>query len=852
MIKHINNAVNIIIASMVIVCNTPFIENDKYSPYFSRFPKFELSDFQKWAIKGIVENQHILITAHTGSGKTLPAEFAIQHYIEQGKKVIYTTPIKALSNTKLSELRKKYPHISFGIITGDVKDNPEADVIIMTTEILRNTLFNKKIRSQYGGGDTNDQIAPLAFEMDMETELAAVVFDEVHYINDEDRGAVWEQAILLLPQHVQLVMLSATIDRPESFAKWIEQQKNDKSVYLIPTNHRVVPLTHYMWITTHENTLRKMEGNEIYEKCRAIRNKPVIIKSPCGTFSESNFHKVRTIKTYLDKNRIFVKRKHILNELSSYMKRNNHLPAICFVFSRKHVEQCAKEISNSLFEDDSTVPAIIEDECKKILMSKLPNYKEYLGLPEYTQLIDMLKKGVAIHHAGILSVLKEMVELLFDKGYIKLLFATETFAVGINVPAKSTIFTSLQKYNGYQMRTLFAHEYTQMAGRAGRRGIDTRGLVWILGNLVDIGSANECKQVLTGAPQALSSKFKISIQLALHILSAGGSINEIKNFTETSLMNTAIKDEVDLYNEESCKLQKDLDIKQNMIEQVTKVPLSIMTEYAEKKALLAMSSNKQRKRLLREISTMEDINQDLTYDIQHYNAIKDIEKSLTTNNEKGEYTKSYILNNATYVSQYLTKHKCVETVAGGDLGITHFGKIASQIQEGHPLVIAKFIIDTDYFNRFTPCQIATVLSCFTNINVQSEQRIIICDSFGFPVDHVIDKLEHSISEYRDSEYKIIGIETGTDFTFHKDMTGYIHDWCNAEDETRCKEIIQRLKQNSGIFLGEFIKAILKINNIVDELKKICETMNQVDALEKLQAISPLLLKYVATNISLYI
>lgn len=307
---------------MVLDCNIPFNEDAAYSNHFSLFSSFKLSDFQKWAIKGIVENQHILITAHTGSGKTLPAEFAIRHYVSMGKKVIYTTPIKALSNTKLSELRQKYPDISFGIITGDVKDNPEADVIIMTTEILRNTLFNKKIQNSIchkNVGEDSEQPLPLAFEMDIDTELAAVVFDEVHYINDEERGSVWEQALLLLPPHVQLIMLSATIDKPETFASWIEDQKHNqtslrvdglgnasaqkKEVYLIPTSHRVVPLTHYMWITTHENTLKKLEGDPIYNKITEIRNKPVVIKSPGGAFSDVNFHKVKTVKNYLDQKR---------------------------------------------------------------------------------------------------------------------------------------------------------------------------------------------------------------------------------------------------------------------------------------------------------------------------------------------------------------------------------------------------------------------------------------------------------------------------------------------------------------------------------------------------------------------
>ena len=866
---------------MVLDCNIPFNEDAAYSKHFSLFSSFTLSDFQKWAIKGIVENQHILITAHTGSGKTLPAEFAIQHYVSMGKKVIYTTPIKALSNTKLSELRQKYPDISFGIITGDVKDNPEADVIIMTTEILRNTLFNKKIQNSIchnNVGEDSEQPLPLAFEMDIDTELAAVVFDEVHYINDEERGAVWEQALLLLPSHVQLIMLSATIDKPETFASWIEDQKHNqtslhvdgfgdataqkKEVYLIPTNHRVVPLTHYMWITTHENTLKKMEGDPIYSKIIEIRNKPVVIKAPGGTFSDVNFHKVKTVTNYLDQKRCFIKRQYILNDLTSYMKRNKHLPAICFVFSRRHVETCAKEITNSLFDEDSTVPNTIEDECKKILMSKLANYKEYLHLPEYTQLISMLKKGVAIHHAGLLSVLKEMVEMLFDKGYIKLLFATETFAVGINVPAKSTIFTSLQKYNGYNMRNLYAHEYTQMAGRAGRRGIDTRGLVWILGNLVDIDSPTELRQMISGNPPALSSKFKISIQLALHILCAGGSIEHITSFTETSLMNTDIISELNYYDTEAIKLKEDAIIKKNMLAQITNTPLHVMADYTEKKALLKMSANKQRKRLLRELNDLESEHKTLSQDIVHYNAMLDVETCIESNSTKKQYTETYINNNAKYVTHFLKHHGCIkdmgsvdkETKQRTDFIVTPYGKIASQIQEVHPLVMTRVFVDSEYFKRFSPVQIATVLSCFTDITAKHNTT---CDysvmkEFGYPIDHCTEKIEGLINDLRYSEMEMIGVETGTDFTFQKDLQHYIYSWCNADDEEKCKIIIQDLKRNTGVFLGDFIKAILKICNIAAELEKICEMMGEIEALDKIQAIHPILMKYVATNISLYI
>jgi len=852
---------------MVLLCNTSFGDQHKYEKHFQQFPTFTLSDFQKWAIKGIVENQHVLITAHTGSGKTLPAEFAIKYFAERNKKIIYTTPIKALSNTKLSELRRKYPDISFGIITGDVCDNPEADVIIMTTEILRNTLFNKKIIQSFSTtSQDKEPNIPLSFEMDIDTELGAVIFDEVHYINDEDRGPVWEQAILLLPPHIQLVMLSATIDKPEVFAQWIENQKNkqlklvakvdddaelatpEKQVYLIPTNHRVVPLTHYMWITTHESTLKRIKGDPMLDKINAVRNKPIVIKSPKGEFQEFNFNKVKKVADYLHKNKYFIKRKFILNDLSTYMKANHHLPAICFVFSRKNVETCAKEITNSLFEAESTIPNTIEDDCKKILISKLPNYKEYIHLPEYTSLVELLKKGVAIHHAGMLSVLREMVELLFDRGNIKLLFATETFAVGINVPAKSTIFTSLEKFNGYTMRNLYPQEYTQMAGRAGRRGIDKEGLVWILGNMVQLHAANECKQILTGSPPTLSSKFKISLQLALHIVSAGGSLENITQFTNTSLMKIDIDNELKYYEDDFIKLNEDLIIKKNMISQITKTPYDTLLQYAEKKELLQLSSNKQRKRLLKDIANLEDDYRFIKDDIEHLYAIKKVEDSIAKNDTHKDYTASYVNNNAKNVLQFLTHHGFVNT----EHEITEKGKIASQIQEAHPLALAHVILESNYFEHFTPTQIACLLSCFTNINVKDDVKIFQSTTLGNPVAHFTDIVDHKLKEYYDSEFKVMQQDIGTDYTFHRDLQQSIFKWCDTNSETACKEIIHTMKVEQNISLGDFVKAILKINNIVQEIEKICEMTGNICALEKLQNISTLLLKFVATNISLYL
>ena len=269
---------------MVKICpnDYPSSDEEKYSQHFDKYT-FSLSSFQKFAIEAIVEGNHILITAHTGSGKTLPAEFAIEHFVSKGKKVIYTSPIKALSNQKLYEFTQKFPHISFGILTGDIKTNPEADVLIMTTEILMNTLYAK----QRKGNNTNNVTM---FDMDFDNELACVIFDEIHYINDADRGRVWEETIMMLPQHIQMVMLSATLDSPEKFALWCETrgQTNNtstKSVYLTTTYERVVPLTHYSFITCTQGLFKILKDKQLEMEVMRTTNTLHTIQDANGNFN---------------------------------------------------------------------------------------------------------------------------------------------------------------------------------------------------------------------------------------------------------------------------------------------------------------------------------------------------------------------------------------------------------------------------------------------------------------------------------------------------------------------------------------------------------------------------------------
>ena len=856
--------------SLLNICTAPFPVKSEYEAHFNIYAPLDLSDFQKWAVKGIVDGDNVLITAHTGSGKTLPAEFAIQHFHKQGKKVIYASPIKALSNQKLYDMRKKYPHISFGLLTGDCKDNPEADVLIMTTEILRNTLFNMQMHKTEPklalASEPKLAPAPLSFTIDIDNDLAAVVFDEVHYINDAERGSVWEQAILLLPPQVQLIMLSATIDRPEDFASWIATEKEHqalavnqavaakqtvKKMYVASTHERVVPLSHYMWLSIHSGTIKNAAKTPYEKKLEEINNQPILIVNEKGGFNELNLHKVKEVLSYNTKNNVYVKRQFVLDSLVRYLKLHDMLPAICFIFSRKHVEQAAKECSFGLFEEDSGIPALIEKECHHLLMQKLANYKEYIELPEYKEIVKLLEKGIAIHHAGIMPVLREMIELLFEKGYIKLLFATETFAVGINMPTKTVIFTGLTKYNGSTMRLLFPHEYTQMAGRAGRRGIDTVGHVFHCNNLFELPATVDYKNMLTGPPPRLTSKFKISFNLALNIYST--SQNILEHFTNKSLLSTDIKNELLLYIREKEQLVQALEQKKYHLA-LCRTSQEVLQKYKALESQLQTTANSARKKIRIEMNTLEAEHNFLLADLKFLDAYQAVEKELAINEDTQENNRSYIKNIIQCVDSILLENGFLSetnSVLSETNEITEKGRIAAQLQEIHCLVMADAYVDTNGFAELTAIEIATVFACFNNIHVSEEFKSHKPSTNNPLVDKTSLFLLNKLEYYFDLETKNL-VDSGTAYEINFDIQPYLLDWCQSQTELECKNVIQNIKHQKGVFLGEFIKAILKINNICAEFEKICEMTGNLTLLQKIKQIPSYTLKYVVTNQSLYI
>lgn len=838
---------------MVKICpdTYPLSNETKYLQYFDKYP-FSLSSFQKFAIEAIVEGNHILVTAHTGSGKTLPAEFAIDYFTDPSKKkkVIYTSPIKALSNQKFYEFKQKFPSVSFGLLTGDIKTNPEADVLIMTTEILMNTLYAKQRTS---AANANANLNLTMFEMDFDTELACVIFDEIHYINDADRGRVWEETIMMLPLHIQMVMLSATLDSPEKFALWCETRgltnTNDKCVYLTTTYERVVPLTHYSFITCTQGLFKVLKDKQLEMEIMKTTNSLHIIQDSKGKFNDINYQRIhKTLNIFKDKKH-YVKRQHVLNTVARHMVDYNMLPAICFVLSRKALEQCAKEITIPLLEDDSKVPYIIHKECEQIIR-KLPNYEEYLQLPEYLSMISLLEKGIAIHHAGVMPILREMVELLFAKGYIKLLFATETFAVGINMPTKTVLFTDINKFDGSGMRPLYSHEYTQMAGRAGRRGIDTIGHVIHLSNLFKDMDQLTIKNMMKGKPQSLVSKFKISYNLILNLIDIGET--DYTKYAKRSMIQGDIENATNNYCNDIHKLKQEID----NLAVVIKYPLDIVEEYMHLKNARNNAINKKRKEIDRKIDDIKDYHKNIEDDAiiltKHMNKRIELTKleNILINIQNTLDDNVMKVLDLLEQQNYICCQKELQPESKYKYKLTNKGFIASQIRETNCLVFASLIEDK-ILHQFDAKELIGILSCFTNVSIQEDLRAKLPSTNCIPVKECIEKINEMYIKQSEAEVKY-RIETGIDYNIHFDLIDYIIQWSECENETECKLLLQKMSDEKQIFLGEFVKALLKINNITSEMEKIAELIGDMNLLVILRQVPHLTLKYVATNQSLYV
>ena len=808
---------------MVFICaNTYPLDNEsQYKDKYTQFPH-ELHDFQKWSIEALIEGKHVLVTAPTGTGKSVVAEFAIRHFVGLGKKVIYCSPIKALSNQKFYDFTRKFPDMTVGIITGDISCNTSADVLIMTTEILLNKLYSGKTTTN----------TSTSFDMNIETELGCVVFDEIHMINDVARGHVWEQSIMMMPAHVQMVGLSATLDDPVKFASWIETQST-REIYLTVKTTRTVPLTHYSFITVSNSAFKTIKDKTVQAEINSLINQPFIIQSATGAFNDAHYGRMSKVLTLLGQKSVRVSRGHVLNKVSEYLVQNEMLPALCYVFSRKQLEICAKELTTNLLEFDSKIPYTIAYECEQIIR-KLPNFHEYLHLPEYVEMVKLLQKGVAIHHSGIIPVLREMVELLFARGMIKLLFCTESVAIGLNLPVKTTIFTDVSKHDGKSMRMLHGHEYTQAAGRAGRLGIDTVGHVIHLNNLFRNAEIISYKTMLKGAPQSLSSHFKLSYHLLLELIQQG---KRPTSFSRKSLIQGDVQSEID-------SIKIDLETTAQRLAKLEasiahlRTPPPIIREYIVLQKERPNSINKRRKDIDRRIQSIKDDHRFIDSDVSTITVYDETVRSVGEKEQRLAGVEQYVESTVDTTIDLLERRGFLQ-----DKVLTVSGHYASALKEVHCLVFAG-LLDVRYFENKDVPALVELFSCFTSVSVQEQYKEMIAP----------DSMRHICGLYDDylKEECALRINSGIESELQYDLMPYMREWCKSQSVEECKWVLQTMMSEKGIFLGEFVKALLKINNIAVEIGSIAEKMGDIALLSVLKAIPEATLKFVVTNQSLYV
>lgn len=459
---------------------------------------FEMDVFQKEAAYHLEQHESVFIGAHTSAGKTVVAEYAIALAMKHGTRAIYTSPIKALSNQKFHDFTETFDDV--GIITGDRSVNPDASCLIVTTEILRSML--------YKGAD-------------LIRDVEWVVFDEVHYINDLERGVVWEEVIIMLPDHVGLIFLSATVPNTEEFAEWVGRVKR-KKVFLITTAYRPVPLSHYLYY-----------DKQIYPICNATQGFMTTGHSAVRAAIQSKADKKAEKKAGgVDKARAgggsSSQRAHFASASSragtwanivKYLDDHNLFPAVAFVFSKKRCMDLAEKALTHMDLTSSSDKEVIRAFINASLSAKLKGPDR--DLPQVRAISDLLVRGIGVHHGGLLPIVKEMVEMLFGTGVIKMLFATETFAMGVNMPTRTVVFDSTQKFDGSKSRRdLLPGEYIQMSGRAGRRGLDTVGTV-IVGVFDEPPEIASLRHMVTGRATRLESQFRLTYNMILNLLKMG-------------------------------------------------------------------------------------------------------------------------------------------------------------------------------------------------------------------------------------------------------------------------------------------------------------------------------------------
>jgi len=783
---------------------------------------YEPDRFQKFAIAAIEAGENVLVTAKTGSGKTFVGEYQIAKSLARGGRIFYTTPIKSLSNQKFHDLKKLFPDASVGIMTGDIKFRPDAEILVMTTEILRNLLFKKGTKTEHVG-------ATALVSLD---RLDSVIFDEVHYINDPDRGHVWEETLMLLDTSIKLILLSATLSSPYGFAQWLGESKKVK-VWLISTLWRAVPLEHCV-IGSDGKALVIYDSKEqfhqsVYHDWTMERAGNLLaldkfkdrVKDARRSGHEGPVGGKVRIKAF----------EHQINELLGGLEQQNSLPAIFFVFSRAGCERLA-DLCQGHFLDSSDAAAVAH-----IWDFHLSRFRQGLEKsPQYHTLKALAMRGIAFHHSGLLPFMKEILEILFSKGYIKVLFATETFAVGINMPTKTVVFTALEKFTDGRMRSLTSSEYIQMAGRAGRRGKDERGLVIYLPQK-DPLDMTSIRGILTGKSAKFGSRMTFHYDFLLKSLN-GISMDSL---IEKTYWRRLLQDDIE-------KIEKDLVLAQNKLE-TQKILLTDQerTDCSYKVVLeekVAQLQNAKKKAAQRELEAWKVAHRESQWNpiLERYNQyincvkecehLEDIRKSL-----EYEATVPSLRHRQAVLEEYgyVDPKGC----------LTEFGLLASEINEGQPFLMTELFLRLQNKSKsWELSQLLCILAIFLGESKKSDE--MPKDPADLDIDPFVRNELIRIQKDAEQGCKRDGGNDPEFWALNTEWVEPISMWVSGE------ELLASVAAEYGLFEGNMQRALMKLMGLVDEFKALATLTNDIGWLSALEGAQAIVLRDVVVAESLYL
>lgn len=788
--------------------------------------------FQNHSFNGIEAGEDVYVAVPTSGGKTTVAKYAVAHAVKRlGKRAIYTTPVKALSNEKFNEMREDFKDIcTMGLMTGDNKINPDAQCILMTAEILRNSLYNLRNPIE----NENRKLT-----QDIVDSIGVVVIDEVHFANDKDRGTVWEETMVLL-KDIPIVMLSATVKNPENYVDWLSKCRN-KTVNLIKVAKRIIPLKHYIYV---------------YGKMYEFLNEHGEFSEEQLSLAKKRYDKGRDVlredkdkSVVVSKRTTFIDNVTVINDLVKDMNNNglvkkeeNSLPALVFSFSKKNCEKFANAVTMNLITHQERA------EIEKIYNHYMHKYGDLYGdqIAQVANIRDLISRGVAYHHSGLLTVLREIIEILFKKGLIKILFATETFAVGVNTPTRTTVFMEFTKYEtGVGKRLLTTAEYLQMCGRAGRRGLDTFGTVIIMPyfGFPDIA---ELRSVALGELQEIKSHLKLNYSFFLKMVQSDRMT--LDEFYRKSLLCYEHEKQIRNMQTDFININSQLETLNNLVansgEDISQLEILMELEGLANQYIggFKVSLSKDQQKKLKKLEGVVKLNKKLCGLREHVMKRNKVKSELKVLTKDIESLSSYM--------DFLSGQNLRLLELWGytqDGNVTVKGIIASQINECNSIVLTELIV-RDYLYELSPHEIVGLISIFTEpIKADTVDGVVRKSRGTLAINSKLSYIESFIESYKHDEESILGTSF-VDWTLSHSYIDIALEWANG---ISTQEMTMLLSQY-GEYEGQFVKNMTRVYNIINDIGCICKMTGKIDMLPNLENAAKLVIRDIVNVNSLYL